>query len=107
MLKNHKFNFTAKRKLNARKSYLILLFVFTSLSISVFAQTQTVTGIVKDNAGEPLIGVSVQLKSDAKIGTITDLNGKFTITAPANSSLTFSYLVSARKLTVLKKARIY
>ena len=109
MFKNHTSNFTARRNRNACKSYLILLFAFTSLSL--FAQTQTVTGVVKDISGEPLIGVSVLLKSNARIGTITDLQGKFSITAPINSSLTFSYLgyvsqtipVSSDLIVVLKE----
>ena len=92
MLKNHKSNFTARRIRNARKSYLIILFAFTTLSMSLFAQTQSITGIVKEISGEPLIGVSIRLKSDAKIGTITDAQGKFSITVPENSTLTFSYL---------------
>ena len=92
MLKNHKSNFTAQRIRNARKSFLIILFAFTTLSMSLFAQAQSISGIVKEISGEPLIGVSIRLKSDAKIGTITDAQGKFSITVPENSTLTFSYL---------------
>lgn len=41
-----------------------------------FAQGQNVTGTVTDPAGEPLIGVSVQVKG-AKTGAITDFDGNF------------------------------
>ncbi|MDP4204356.1 MAG: carboxypeptidase-like regulatory domain-containing protein, partial [Bacteroidota bacterium] len=72
---------------------LSLIFCMTTLfSISLWAQTRTVSGTVKDQNGEPLIGVSVQLKGDAKVGTITDVQGKFSLSAPANSSLVFSYM---------------
>lgn len=72
---------------------LSLIFCMTTLfSISLLAQTRTVSGTVKDQNGEPLIGVSVQLKGDAKVGTITDVQGKFSLSAPANSSLVFSYM---------------
>lgn len=72
---------------------LSLIFCMTTLfSMSLWAQTRTVSGTVKDQNGEPLIGVSVQLKGDAKVGTITDVQGKFSLSAPANSSLNFSYI---------------
>jgi TonB-linked outer membrane protein, SusC/RagA family len=61
-------------------------------SISLLAQSRTVSGTVKDQNGQPLIGVAVQLKGNTRVGTITDIDGKFTIAAPANSTLTFSYI---------------
>lgn len=45
------------------------------------AQTQ-VTGTVLDEEGEPLISASVSLKSDSKVATITDIDGKFTLKVP-------------------------
>lgn len=59
-------------------------------SLSVFAQPRAVGGVVKDVSGEPLIGVSVQLKNDTKVGTITDLQGHFSLSVPINASLIFS-----------------
>jgi TonB-linked SusC/RagA family outer membrane protein len=50
-----------------------------------------VTGKVTDAAGETLIGVSVNVKGAAK-GTTTNANGEFSISAPENATLTFSYL---------------
>ena len=44
-----------------------------------------------DGAGEPLIGVSVQVKG-TQIGAITDFDGKFSIDAPANATLVVSYV---------------
>jgi len=91
-MKKHKPNFSAVMMQGAQKSYLILIFALASLT--VFAQTQTITikGTVKDNSGEPLYGVSVQLKADARVGTITDSKGQFKFEAPANSVLIFSYV---------------
>lgn len=54
-------------------------------------QTKRVTGTVIDGAGEPLIGVSVQVKG-TQIGSITDFDGKFSIDVPANSTLVVSYV---------------
>ena len=54
----------------------------------------TVTGTVLDkNTHEPLIGVSVVVKGVANSGTITDVDGKFTLYLPyAEAPLVFSYL---------------
>lgn len=51
-----------------------------------------VKGTVKDVSGEPLIGVSVSVKGKSGIGTITDINGNFSIQCGANDILVFSYI---------------
>ncbi len=51
-----------------------------------------VKGTVKDVSGEPLIGVSVSVKGKSGIGTITDINGNFSIQCDANDALVFSYI---------------
>ena len=50
-----------------------LMFFF---SVGMFAQQLTVKGVVKDVAGEPVIGASILAKGTSN-GTITDLDGKF------------------------------
>lgn len=61
--------------------------------VSIYAQVgQMVSGVVKDVAGEPLIGVSV-LEVGTSNGAITDLDGKYTLTLTKNKSvLVFSYI---------------
>ena len=56
-----------------------------------FAQERAVSGIVTDNAGMPLPGVSVLLKG-TKAGTQTDFDGKYTIKASPSQILAFSYI---------------
>jgi TonB-linked SusC/RagA family outer membrane protein len=51
----------------------------------------TITGTVTDESGETLPGVSVLVKG-TKIATSTNTNGKYTIKAPAKSTLVFSYI---------------
>ena len=59
-----------------------------------------VKGTVKDTAGEPLIGVSVLAKGTAN-GTVTDLDGKFSLTVPVGVVLEFSYVgYTAKSVTV-------
>lgn len=55
------------------------------------AQNVQVSGVVKDVVGDPLIGVSVLVKGGSK-GTSTDYNGFYTISAPADGTLVFSYV---------------
>ena len=42
--------------------YLLFLFCFLSTTGNIYAQTKTISGIIKDEANEPLIGVTVQIK---------------------------------------------
>jgi len=80
------------RKSNRFKFFSLLLFLcFTPHFL--FAQITTVKGNVKDNNGESLIGVRVQiLGREGATGTVTDINGNFSITTDANSTLTFAYI---------------
>lgn len=57
-----------------------------------YAQTHTVSGLVKDKEmGEPLVGVSVSVKG-TKNATMTDLNGNYTIQTNAKDVLEFKYV---------------
>ncbi|MDR2125655.1 MAG: carboxypeptidase-like regulatory domain-containing protein, partial [Prevotellaceae bacterium] len=49
------------------------------------AQNKQVSGTVVDETGEPVIGASVVVKGNASIGTITNLDGQFTLDVPASS----------------------
>ena len=52
----------------------------------------TVKGIVKDDAGLPVIGAAVFQKGDSRNGVVTGLDGDYEITVPSNSSLVVSYI---------------
>lgn len=56
-------------------------------------QTHKLSGVVTDaNTGEPLIGVTVQVKGDAGHGTITDIDGKYLMDVTNKTELVFSYV---------------
>lgn len=55
-------------------------------------QTNKVSGNIVDNNGEPIIGASVIVKGATHTGTITDVDGNFTLNAPAKSILIISYV---------------
>ena len=70
--------------------FLAALTVFPAMLC--LAQTKvTVTGIVLDNEGEPLIGVSV-IESGTSNGVATGLDGTFSIMMNEGASLDFSYV---------------
>ncbi|WP_195598121.1 TonB-dependent receptor [Bacteroides cellulosilyticus] len=54
-------------------------------------QTNKVTGVVKDTNGETIIGANVTVKGQS-IGTITDIDGRFVIDAPADAVLQITYI---------------
>lgn len=71
---------------------LLLTTMIVLYSVSVFSQNHTVTGVIKDDAtNEALIGVSIKVKGQS-IGTITNLDGKYSISVDPNSTLEYSYL---------------
>ncbi|SCY86030.1 TonB-linked outer membrane protein, SusC/RagA family [Flavobacterium anhuiense] len=69
---------------------LMMLFFILILQSSI-AQEKKITGVVSDNAGIPLPGVSVLVKG-TKLGTQTDFDGKYMIKASSNQVLVFSYI---------------
>lgn len=58
----------------------------------VFAQNRTITGTVSGQEdGQPIPGVTVKIKG-TNVGVPTDVNGKYSINAPAGSTLVFSFV---------------
>lgn len=74
-----------------QKRRFLLALLLCTLWLTGFAQ-KSVTGTVKDKAGEPMIGVSV-IVDGTTIGAVTDLDGNFKINgAPEKGTLKFSYV---------------
>lgn len=71
---------------------LICLFLLMFCGQAYAQQQKEIKGTVKDSAGEPLIGVTVSVKGTTK-AAITDLDGNYTISVPANTqSLQATYV---------------
>ena len=69
-----------------------MLTLLLLIPLYVNAQTSTtITGMVKDALGEPLIGASVVQKGTSN-GTVTDLDGRFKVDVPAGATLVVSYV---------------
>ena len=71
-------------------SHIMMVALFLLNSTRAFAQS-TVNGVVKDSAGEPLIGVNVIEKGTTN-GTVTDVDGKFTLNVAPGKTLLISYI---------------
>ena len=78
--------------------FALLAFVVISCA-SAFAQIQ-VKGNVSDKNSEPMIGVAVQEKGNINNGTITDLDGNFTLKVNSDATLVVSYVGYKRQLPV-------
>ena len=74
-----------------KKSRLVILLFALVMSIASFAQKQSFSGTVMDSNGDPVIGASVVLKGTS-VGSITDLDGHFTINVEPGQTLTISFV---------------
>ena len=90
--------------------FLCFFFLSAGLSQRVYAvqsiamgidQQLQITGVVKDTNGEPMIGATVMVKGTGT-GTITDIDGKYSVSVPGNKSvLTFSFVgYTTKEVTV-------
>ena len=85
----------------------LLLMIFAALSLSVSAQTITLNGNVKDTTGEPIIGASIVEKGNTTNGTITDLDGNFSLKVPANATVVISYIgMKTQEIAIKGKSKI-
>lgn len=66
------------------KNLCLLMLLLIGCPLSIFAQNKTITGTVRD-AIDVVIGASVTVKGDKSIGTITDMDGKFTLSVPTSA----------------------
>lgn len=70
---------------------LTMLLAGVLLSTGMALAQSQVSGTVVDDNGDPVVGAAVRVDG-TKTGTVTDVDGNFSISAPANSRLTISYL---------------
>lgn len=74
------------------KKVLLLLTVWLISFNTLFAQNRQLKGKVKDDTGEPLVGVGISVKNTT-LGTQTDADGGFTLNIPKNgATLVFRYI---------------
>ena len=73
----------------ARKFFFLMVGLLFSVGLN--AQTITVSGVVSDPSGEPLIGASI-LAQGTTVGTSTNIDGEYTINVAPEATLVVSYV---------------
>ena len=78
-------------KIQTIKTLVFLLMMIFASSLTAMAQ-EKVSGIVKDDTGETMPGVSIKVKGNNNVGAVTDIDGAFTINVKRGTVLQFSFL---------------
>lgn len=104
-----------KKCSSLKRTILLSVLVLLGMSILIAQNTFTVTGTVVDEFQAPLIGVSV-VEKGTQNGTVTDVNGKYTLNIEKGVTLLFSYIGFASQeivaaaneinITLLENARV-
>jgi TonB-linked SusC/RagA family outer membrane protein len=95
-----------EEKLRLKKLSLLAVLLFVA-SFLAHAQTKNLSGIVTDNAGELLPGVTVVIKGTTQ-GTVSDIDGKYALRVSENAkTIVFSYIgMKSQEVTLGNKATI-
>ncbi|MFA6727682.1 MAG: carboxypeptidase-like regulatory domain-containing protein, partial [Prevotella sp.] len=64
----------------------------TSVSTMITQQQTTITGTIFDKQGQPVIGATIAVKGAKGVGTVTDINGHFTLNTQEGNTLIISYI---------------
>jgi TonB-linked SusC/RagA family outer membrane protein len=96
------FHFVYSASLLSRRIMKLTLLLFMVAVVQVTAaeaspadvtqQAKKITGTVIESNGEPITGASISVKGNKAIGTISDLDGNFTLQVEPNATLVISYL---------------
>lgn len=71
---------------------LLLLFLISTMYVQAQA-VRGISGTIKDTSGEPLVGVNVIVKGDATLGTISNMDGGYSLKIPRKKvTLVFSFV---------------
>lgn len=89
-----------------RKSIINLCFGIAAMtSVPVLAQNQAIKGTVVDEKGDPVIGATIRVNGRDDVGSITDLNGNYSISVPKGTKITISY-IGYEPITVTAGGRV-
>lgn len=87
------------------KKFILFLYLLFSMTY-LYSQNIVVNGTVTDKQNQPIIGASVVVKGTTK-GAATDIDGKYSIEAPATATLVISYLgYKAQEVSVSNRTSI-
>ncbi len=81
-----------KSKRYPRVVTFLLMAFFMAFALGSFAQQKSITGVVTDSENVPIPGVTIVVKGTT-VGTITDMDGKYSLSVPANAqTISFTYI---------------
>ena len=80
-------------------AYICCLLLCFITATTVYAQKVSVKGTVVDTNGDAIIGASVKVLKKSSVGTITDLDGNFTLSVPEDATKLESGSGRIRNLT--------
>ena len=79
-----------------KKSTMLFLCLLLSIGWTV-AQTVKVSGtVISDEDGQPIIGAAVTVKGSSGVGTVTDMDGKYTLDVPSSAKMLIVSYVGMR-----------
>ena len=97
-----------KHLIQSKLRALVLLAAAAILSqTGAFAQPKAISGTVIDGTGQPVIGASVMLVGNSTTGTVTNVDGTFSLTVPTGSSLTVSCIGYATQTITVGSQSVY
>ena len=100
----NKSNFVKVSKYTCWCMLMMFLMVLTPMR----AQTsRSISGQVVDELGEAIIGANVTVVGNKSLGTITDIDGNFTLTVPQGTTLEVSYIGYVNKKVVVDNKTSY
>ncbi len=111
-MEKHRIHSTVRRQL-LHRFLLFFVMLLAMAGTTILAQnTRTISGIVTDEAGEPLTGASVSQKRVSKtesiVGVIVDVHGHFSLTLPASArAIDVSFIGCETRTIELTKENSY
>lgn len=70
---------------------MLLFLGFCSILLPAFAQSKLVKGRIVDGSNDPIVGATIKVEG-TNVGTITDMNGVFSLNVTSKNTLTISYV---------------
>ncbi len=101
------FLFSSKKKMKLTSMLLLSMLLWSSILVA--QNKRVIKGRVIDDKKEPLIGATVVVKGLKNTGTITDLNGQFTLNVPSDkNTLVVSYVsFKTQEVNIAGKTSVY
>ena len=80
-----------KKFVRKQERFVLFLMLLLLFPLGALAQQKLIKGQVVDEMGEPIIGANVVIKGTTN-GTITDIDGNYTLDVPVSAILQISYI---------------